>query len=234
MKGLIKAKDELEGTASGKLSGTSNVHFARLFGISPVGTIAHEWTMGIAALRGYEHANSIAMDLWEETYPTTLTNTLHIALTDTFSSEVFFKEYVHDVARAQRWRGLRQDSGDPVKYTYRAKEVLDSMGINSREKTIIYSDGLDVPKCLELHKIAREVGFIPAFGIGTSFTNDFTKTSTHEKSKALNIVIKLSSVNHVPCVKISDEITKNTGDLDTVVSVKRRLGLPIEETTIRG
>lgn len=41
-------------------------------------------------------------------------------------------------------------------------------------------------------------------------TNDFKKKSSGgtEKSKALNMVIKLSSVDGKPAVKISDEITK--------------------------
>ena len=38
-------------------------------------------------MKGYENANSIALDLWEEVYP----NTLLIALTDTFSTTAFFK-----------------------------------------------------------------------------------------------------------------------------------------------
>lgn len=49
-----------------------------------------------------------------------------------------------------------------------------------------------------------------SFGIGTSLTNDFKKKSSRgaERSKALNMVIKLSSVEGKPAVKISDEITK--------------------------
>ena len=41
-------------------------------------------------------------------------------------------------------------------------------------------------------------------------TNDFKKKSSRgaERSKALNMVIKLSSVEGKPAVKISDEITK--------------------------
>jgi nicotinate phosphoribosyltransferase len=48
------------------------------------------------------------------------------------------------------------------------------------------------------------------FGIGTFLTNDFKKVSSggKEKSKALNMVIKLASVDSKPCVKISDEIMK--------------------------
>lgn len=41
----------------------------------------------VAALKGYEDANTKALTLWEETYP----NNLFIALTDTFSTKVFFQ-----------------------------------------------------------------------------------------------------------------------------------------------
>lgn len=41
-------------------------------------------------MKGYEQANLLALELWEDVYPTTLSNSLHIALTDTFTSQVFF------------------------------------------------------------------------------------------------------------------------------------------------
>jgi hypothetical protein len=47
----------------------------------------------VAALKGYEDANSVAMNLWEEVYP----NALLIALTDTFSSEAFFKVFIPSI-----------------------------------------------------------------------------------------------------------------------------------------
>lgn len=43
--------------------------------------------MAVAVLKGYEHANGKALDLWEEVYP----DVLLLALTDTFSTEVFFR-----------------------------------------------------------------------------------------------------------------------------------------------
>lgn len=53
-------------------------------------------------------------------------------------------------------------------------------------------------------------GYVASFGIGTSLTNDFRSISSggKEKSKALNMVIKLASVDNNNCVKISDELSK--------------------------
>jgi len=39
-------------------------------------------------------------------------------------------------------------------------------------------------------------------------TNDFCSAKTKEKSKAMNMVIKLFSVDSKPCIKISDDLTK--------------------------
>ncbi|KAF8871767.1 nicotinate phosphoribosyltransferase [Infundibulicybe gibba] len=205
LQGLIRASDQF--TGKGSLTGTSNVHLAHKYGLSVIGTIAHEWFMGIAALKGYERANSVALDLWEKIY----SGSTLIALTDTFTSEVFFRDFVSDPRRAQRWVGLRQDSGSPFSFAVRAKGIYDQLGINPAEKLIVYSDSLDVHKALELKKHSDSLGLTKvSFGIGTFLTNDFKTVSSGggEKSKALNMVIKLASVNDIPCVKLSDDPTK--------------------------
>jgi len=220
---LVRASKEILG--EGQVSGTSNIHLAHKHGITPIGTIAHEWFMGVAALKGYENANSVALDLWETVYP----DALLIALTDTFSSESFFKNFITNPDRARRWAGLRQDSGDPFVFGPRAKEVYQELGINHREKVIIYSDALNLDKTLRLKTQCDRLGFTSAFGIGTYLTNDFSTFSSggSEKSKALNMVIKLASVGGRQCVKISDDINKNIGDQATIERVKQIFGLSI-------
>ena len=58
----------------------------------------------------------------------------------------------------------------------------------------------------------------------TNKTDDFQSLETGKKSVPLNIVIKLSSANGNPAVKLSDDLGKNTGDSATVRKVKEVFG----------
>ena len=55
--------------------------------------------------------------------------------------------------------------------------------------------------------------------------DDYLKKRAAEKSRPMNIVIKIRSADGQPCVKISDDLTKNTGLEDQVRLVKEQLGL---------
>ncbi|OCT46724.1 Nicotinate phosphoribosyltransferase [Cladophialophora carrionii] len=244
IKGLVRASNEKN--LPGKLSGTSNVYFAMKHGIPPVGTVAHEWYMGIAALTNdYEHANENGLRYWLDGFGK---GVLGVALTDTFGTADFFKAFKKRVpARtsasqdsatgysdegdptdtqptyAEVFAGIRQDSGDPKQYIKDAHDFYKSIGVTG--KSIVFSDALNVEKCLEYRKLAEDYGFKPSFGVGTFFTNDYhRKSDPHTKSKPLNIVIKLSKAGGRPAIKISDNIGKNTGHSATVQEVKQRLG----------
>jgi nicotinate phosphoribosyltransferase len=124
---------------------------------------------------------------------------------------------------AEVFAGVRQDSGDPANYVKMTRDFYDSLGIRE-QKTIVFSDSLNVELCLEYKQIAEESGFQPSFGVGTFLTNDFVHKSDGKKSVPLNIVIKLSHAAGRPAIKISDNIGKNTGEERTIREVKARLG----------
>lgn len=189
--------------------GTSNVHLAQKHNTRPIGTMAHEWIMGISSLRGLRHANHSALYNWVKVYGADL----GIALTDTFGTEAFFKDF--DLKLAKEYDGVRHDSGNPFAFTDLVIDHYKKLRIDPLAKTIVFSDGLDVQTAIEIKQHC--VGRIKcSFGIGTNLTNDFKKFSTNTKSKPLNMVIKLSTCDGVPVVKLSDNPSKAIGDPDAL------------------
>lgn len=218
-RGLVKASKEATAKGfPGKLTGTSNVHLAMRFGIPPVGTVAHEWFMGIAAITNdYTKATEEALRHWVSAFGTNLS----IALTDTFGTQEFLRAFSLPIrpvdggfgsevfqkadgsmkTYAEMFAGVRQDSGDPAEYVKLLRDYYDGQGIKDK-KIIVFSDSLNIDRCLEYLEVSQKHGFQPTFGVGTYLTNDFTHLKTGTKSVPLNIVIKLSSAAGRPAVKI--------------------------------
>ncbi len=196
---------------SGCFIGTSNVHLAMISGTRPIGTHAHEWFMFHAAKYGFKMSNPLALENWVQIYR----GDLGIALSDTYTSDVFFRAF--DKKFSKLFDGIRHDSGDPVEFSRKAIQHYKSLGIDPVSKTIIFSDALDFDKVKIIAEACK--GRIGAsFGIGTNFTNDVGLTP-------LNIVIKMTDThpehgewNHV--VKLSDEKGKYTGDPETIELAK--------------
>ena len=191
------------------LVGTSNVYFAFKHNLTPIGTHAHEFVSGIAALKGYYHANKHMMDDWISVYQ----GNLGIALTDTFGLEAFLKDF--NVKYAKLFDGVRHDSGDPFDFADRIIRHYESLGIDPLSKTIVFSDGLNMDVAVEIHKHCK--GRIKcSFGIGTNLTNDVG-------IKPLNMVIKLTSIDGKDVIKLSDIPGKHTGNKETIDLVKKMI-----------
>lgn len=188
------------------LTGTSNVYFAKKYGVKPIGTVGHEWIMGTSALVGLRYANRFAFENWVDVY----NGDLGIALTDTFGSEAFFKDM--DLKLSKIYDGFRHDSGDPFVFVDRVIEHYRKMGIDPMKKVIVFSDALDAEAAVRLKKYC-EGKINCSFGIGTSLTNN---SEFFRESPPLNMVIKLHSINGIPVVKLSDSPEKETGERDAL------------------
>lgn len=176
-----------------KFIGTSNVYLAMKHGIVPVGTMAHEWIM-CAGQGNHKHnpaySNWYALDAWVKEY-----GVLNgIALTDTITTDCFLKDF--QLTYATLFSGVRHDSGDPYAWGDKMINHYESLGINPKTKTLLFSDSLDFERADALNTYFKDKA-IPAFGIGTYLSNDTCVP-------ALNIVMKTTFCNGTDVAKLSD------------------------------
>lgn len=189
-------------------TGTSNVHFAMKYGMNVMGTHPHEWFMFHGAVFGYQQANYLALEDWVSVYD----GDLGIALTDTYGSEVFFRNFSRK--HAKLFDGVRQDSGDEFKFVMQAIARYKELGVDPATKTIVFSNALTFPKALEIQQYCGN-RIRCSFGIGTNLTND-------TGYKPSNIVMKLtwccinSNQKGRECVKLSDDAGKHTGSAEEI------------------
>ena len=173
--------------------GTSNVYLAKKFGITPVGTMAHEWIMCIGQ-GNHKHnpafSNWYALDSWVKEYGV-LNGT---ALTDTITTDCFLQDF--QLTFATLFSGVRHDSGDPYEWGEKMIKHYESLSIDPKTKTLLFSDSLDFERATKIHRYFKD-RVKTAFGIGTYLAND-------TKVPALNIVMKTTLCNGVDVAKLSD------------------------------
>ncbi len=176
-----------------KFIGTSNVELAKKFGVTPVGTMAHEWIMCVGQgdhKHNPAYSNWYALEAWVKEYG--ILN--GIALTDTITTDCFLKDF--QLTFGTLFSGVRHDSGDPIEWGEKMIKHYASLGIDPKTKTLLFSDSLNFEKASQIwwhfHDRARV-----AFGIGTYIANDTCVSP-------LNIVMKTTFCNGMDVAKLSD------------------------------
>ena len=172
--------------------GTSNVYLAKKYNIMPIGTYAHEFVQmyqGIDSIP-LAYTNHYAMEDWYDEYR----GDNGTALTDTVTTDLFLLDF--NRAMVNNYTGVRHDSGDPFEWGEKMIAHYRKYGVDPRTKLLLFSDGLDFDRAQQLYDYFKDRVKV-SFGIGTFCSNDTCE-------EALNIVIKLQTVNGRPVAKVSD------------------------------
>lgn len=212
-----------QGAAGKNLIGTSNPYFAMKYNIKLVGTKAHELYALMAAIYGFPYANTIALEKWYELYK----GNLSIALPDTFTTNSFLHSF--DYRFAKLYDGIRQDSGDPKEFAIKFFNHYKMLGIDPKSKTFLFSDSLNAQKAIHLNNwMTKTFDHKCSVGIGTFFTCNIPGV------EPLNMVIKLVgriySGKIIPVIKLSDDISKSTGNSEMVKLCKQTFNMYLRES----
>jgi nicotinate phosphoribosyltransferase len=185
------------GTGSeGQFAGTSNALFAMKLGLTPLGTMAHEYLQACQALGPRLRDSQVfGFETWAREYR----GDLGIALSDVYGIEPFLRDF--DMYFCKLFDGARHDSGDPFTWGERMIAHYRKNRVDPMTKTLIFSDGLTIEKIIALYQQFRGRCQL-AFGIGTNLTNDLGY-------EPLQIVIKMTQCNGQPVAKLSDTPSKN-------------------------
>lgn len=188
--------------------GTSNVFLARKYGLTPIGTMAHEylqaWQASGVQLKNFQSA---ALEAWVQEYR----GDLGIALTDVVGMDAFLRDF--DQYFGKLFDGLRHDSGNPFIWGEKALSHYSKLRIDANTKRLTFSDGLTIELALDLYQHFGDRVQV-GFGIGTNLTNDVGP-------KPLNIVMKLVRCNNQPVAKLADSPGKTLCDDETFLAYLR-------------
>ncbi len=190
--------------------GTSNVYLAKTLGMTPIGTMAHEFMQAFQALDvRLRDSQKAALEAWVREYR----GDLGIALTDVVGMDAFLRDF--DLYFAKLFDGLRHDSGDPYVWGEKAIAHYNALKIDPKTKILTFSDGLNLPSAWALHCHFKD-RIKTSFGIGTDLTNDMGLGK-------LNIVLKLVKCNGQPVAKLSDSPGKTMIDNDTYLDYLKQV-----------
>jgi nicotinate phosphoribosyltransferase len=201
--------------------GTSNCLIAKNRDLEAIGTNAHELPMVYAALAEDDDKLARApydvLADWHEEHE----GNLRMILPDTYGTEGFLRNAPDWLAG---WTGIRIDSGDPATGAETAIRWWTERGEDPKKKLVIFSDGLDVNKILELH--AQFAGRVRvSFGWGTLLTNDFRGLTPDDRLAPFSLVCKAVKANGRATVKLSDNPNKAMGPQDQIDRYKRVFGV---------
>ncbi|WP_243041476.1 nicotinate phosphoribosyltransferase [Dyella sedimenti] len=193
-----------------QFAGTSNVWLAWKLGLTPLGTLAHEYLQAHQALGPRLRDSQVAaLETWAKEYR----GDLGIALSDVYGLSAFLRDF--DMYFCKLFDGTRHDSGDPFAWGERVLAHYRANRVDPRTKILVFSDGLDIPKVMSLYQHFRGRCQL-AFGVGTNLTNDVGP-------EPLQIVIKMIRCNGQPVAKISDTPGKNMCEDSAYVAYLRQV-----------
>ncbi|WP_299146118.1 nicotinate phosphoribosyltransferase [uncultured Tateyamaria sp.] len=208
-----------------QFAGTSNCLIAKNRDLEAIGTNAHELPMVYSALAQDDAALARApydvLSDWHDEHD----GNLRIILPDTYGTQGFLDNAPDWLAG---WTGIRIDSGDPATGAEVAIKWWQDRGEDPRDKLVIFSDGLDAAKIVELHKQFKGRVKV-SFGWGTMLTNDFKGLTRDDRLAPFSLVCKAVSANGNPTVKLSDNPNKAMGPEAEIARYKRVFGVGAQD-----
>ena len=195
---------------AGQFAGTSNVWLAMSLGLTPLGTMAHEYLQACQALGPRLRDSQVyGFEMWAKEYR----GDLGIALSDVYGVSAFLRDF--DLYFCKLFDGARHDSGDPFSWGERLIAHYQKHRVDPKTKTLIFSDALTIPRTIELFQQFQGRCQL-AFGVGTNLTNDLGY-------EPLQVVIKMTRCNGQPVAKLSDTPGKGMCDDEKYLAYLRQV-----------
>ena len=189
----------------GVFTGSSNVWLAMKLNLIPLGTLSHQIISFEEIVSGVFECNYMVMKKFSDVYD----GNNGIYLYDCFGDKLFFNNLSKRMA--MMYCGLRVDSGNEEEQIEKIIEKYKQLGINPSTKQVVFSNALDVDRCIEIHNYCA--GRVQdSYGVGTSLMCDVNGV------KPANIVIKLTKGRITElrewhdCVKLSCDQGKTLGN----------------------